>query len=511
MIHFTRESGILLHITSLPGSYGVGEIGSEAIRFINILKKMNQQLWQILPLGHTGHYFSPYDLLSSFAGNPLIISLESLVSENYLTEKEISPLFNCHSHSVKFTYLNSIKMKLLELAAQKFLENASENEKLLYDKFCEENSYWLENYALFWTLKVHSNQKSWTQWKDQFKYREETSINQFKALNIGKINRTKCIQYFFYKQWSQIKQYANKNGIRIIGDLPLYVSHDSAEVWANRELFTLDSKGNRTFVSGVPPCYFSKTGQLWGHPLYRWDLHKNTRFHWWKSRLKRLYDLVDIVRIDHFNGFAKYWQIPVKNKTAINGEWKTGPGESIFNEIFDGLGLKSIIAEDLGEAADAAEELKNKFNFPGMKILQFAFKNGHNLQPHDYPENCVVYTGTHDNDTTVGWFKSTSGNGNILSQTEINNEKIEVLKYLKTDGTDIHWDLIKLALKSNANTVIIPLQDIMGLDSSARMNIPGTNSGNWRWRFNWDLLTSESMDKMRDLTLKYRSKQPTEN
>jgi len=221
--------------------------------------------------------------------------------------------------------------------------------------------------------------------------------------------------------------------------------------------------------------------------------------------------LVDIVRIDHFNGFAKYWQIPVKNKTAINGEWKTGPGESIFNEIFDGLGLKSIIAEDLGEAADAAEELKNKFNFPGMKILQFAFKNGHNLQPHDYPENCVVYTGTHDNDTTVGWFKSTSGNGNILSQTEINNEKIEVLKYLKTDGTDIHWDLIKLALKSNANTVIIPLQDIMGLDSSARMNIPGTNSGNWRWRFNWDLLTSESMDKMRDLTLKYRSKQPTEN
>ncbi len=503
MIHFPRESGILLHISSLPGSYGIGELGSEAIRFVSCLKAMNQRLWQILPLGHTGQHFSPYDLLSSFAGNPLLISINSLVKEGYLREKDLISLSRSNTQTVKFKYLCNIKMKLLDRAAEYFLDNISEKEKLLYNKFCEDNDYWLDSYSIFWNIRVLSNYKHWTNWKDSFKFREKISIDQFRKKNKREIKKTKCIQYFFQKQWNYLKEYANKNGIRIIGDLPLYVSHDSAEVWTNPELFTLNKNGGLRYVSGVPPCFFSETGQLWGHPLYRWDVHKNTRFNWWKSRFKRLYELVDIVRIDHFNGFKKYWKIPAENSTAMNGEWAEGPGENFFEEIINCLGNNAIIAEDLGEAQQEAEGLKDKYGIPGMKILQTAFGNGEKSYPHNFPENCVAYTGTHDNDTTIGWFHSQPKKGSRQTKNEIEFERKKVLKYLKTDGKDIHWEMIKTLISSKANTVIIPLQDILGLDSASRMNVPGTVSGNWQWRFDWNMLTQEKMRRMQKITTKF--------
>ena len=503
MNHFVPESGILLHLTSLPGKYGIGELGKEAKKFVDCLNKMNQSLWQILPAGHPGHTHSPYDLLSSFAGNPLLISLDTLVQDGYLKKVNLPDQLRQENHLIDFDSLIPLKMDILKNAAELFINHASGKDKILYQKFCEENDHWLNDYSLFLTLKVLHQGKSWIHWSSPFKKREEEALSKIKADYFSEIERTKVIQFLFHDQWEKLKQYANVRGIRIIGDFPLYVSHDSAEVWADPDLFTLNSNGEMTFMSGVPPCFFSETGQLWGHPLYRWKAHEESHFSWWKSRLKRLYEMVDIVRIDHFNGFAKYWQVPAGSKTALNGNWMEGPGANIFEELFRFLGNKAVIAEDLGEASEDVENLKSKFDFPGMKILQFAFKNGGDILPHDYPENCVVYTGTHDNDTTIGWFHSQPGERNTQSKKDIEDERKKALDYLKTDGKEIHWDMINTALSSKANTVILPLQDILGLDSSARMNIPGTISGNWRWRFSWEMLTEDKMLRMKHLTNKY--------
>ena len=499
----TQESGILLHVTSLPGDYGIGEIGEEAKQFIDCLKKMGQNLWQILPLGYPGNTQSPYDLLSSFAGNPLLISLETLVKNGYLQKENLPVNTKQENHQIDFSSLIHYKMDILDCAAETFYKHTSEEIKSLYKKFCEENDYWLYDYSLFLTLKKIHNGKSWNHWSDSFRNRETTALKNINDEYFPEIEKIKIVQFLFHSQWKELKQYTNKNRVRIIGDLPLYVTYDSAEVWANPELFSLNSNGDMTFVSGVPPCFFSKTGQLWGHPLYQWKAHEASHYKWWKSRFKKLYEMVDIIRIDHFNGIAKYWKVPAGSSTAVNGEWVEGPGEKFLEEIFNYLDENSIIAEDLGEAEKEAGELKNKFGIPGMKILQSAFGNGHKSYPHSYTENCVVYTGTHDNDTTVGWFHSRPGEGNTQTKNEIEAERKNVLKYLKTDGEEIHWDMIKTALSSKANTVIIPLQDILGLDSSARMNIPGTVSGNWRWRFDWSILTEGKMHRMKILTTNF--------
>ena len=498
-----QESGILLHVTSLPGDYGIGEIGKEAEQFVDCLKKTGQSLWQILPLGYPGNTQSPYDLLSSFAGNPLLISLNMLVKDGYLKKDSLPFNSGEENHQIEFDSLIHHKMDILNCAAETFLNYASEEIKVLYQDFCKENNYWLDEYSLFLTLKKIHNGKSWNHWSDSLRKRDTTAIKKIKDKYFSEIEKTKLIQFLFHSQWEKLKHFANKRGVRIIGDLPLYVTYDSAEVWANPELFSLNNNGDMTFVSGVPPCFFSKTGQLWGHPLYQWEAHETSHYKWWKYRFKKLYKMVDIIRIDHFNGIAKYWRIPAGSSTAINGEWAEGPGENLFEEIFNCFDENAIIAEDLGEAEQEAAELKNKYGIPGMKILQFAFGNGHKSYPHNYPENCVVYTGTHDNDTTVGWFHSHPGAGNTQTKNEIKAERNKVLKYLKTDGKEIHWDMIKTALSSKANRVIIPLQDILGLDSSARMNIPGTVFGNWRWRFDWAMLTEEKMHRMKSLTTKF--------
>ena len=499
----TSESGILLHVTSLPGDYGIGEIGNEAEKFIDCLKKMGQSLWQILPLGYPGNTHSPYDLLSSFAGNPLLISLDLLVKDGYLKKGSLPVHMVQENYQINFDSLIPYKMDILNCAAETILNCASGKVKMLYQKFCKENDYWLDDYSLFLTLKVLHNGKSWNHWNDSLKKREHTALNKINDEYFSEIEKIKIIQFLFHSQWEKLKRYANVSGIRIIGDLPLYVTYDSAEVWANPELFSLNSNGDMTFVSGVPPCFFSKTGQLWGHPIYRWKAHENSHYKWWKSRLKKLYKMVDIIRIDHFNGIAKYWKVPAGSSSALYGEWAEGPGENLFEEIFNCLGENAIIAEDLGEAVQEAEKLKNKYDVPGMKILQFAFRNGNKSHPHNYPENCVVYTGTHDNDTTVGWFHSQWREGNTQTKNEIKDERKKALEYLKTDGKEIHWDMIKTALSSKANAVIIPLQDILGLDSSARMNVPGTVSGNWLWCFDWKMLTEEKMLRMKHLTTKF--------
>ena len=499
----TQESGILLHVTSLPGDYGIGEIGKEAEQFVDCLKKMGQSLWQILPLGYPGNTQSPYDLLSSFAGNPLLISLDMLVKDGYLKQDNLLVKSGQKNHQIDFDSLIHHKMEILNSAAETFFNHASDETKILYQDFCKENDYWLDEYSLFLTLKEIHNGKSWNHWSDPLRKRENTALKKINDEYFSEIEKTKIIQFLFHCQWAKLKRYANESGVRIIGDLPLYVTHDSAEVWANPELFSLNNNGDMTFVSGVPPCFFSKTGQLWGHPLYKWKAHETSHYKWWKSRFNKLYKMVDIIRIDHFNGIAKYWKVPAGSSTAMNGEWVEGPGENLFEEIFNCLGKNAIIAEDLGEAEQEAAGLKNKYGIPGMKILQFAFGNGHKSYPHNYPENCVVYTGTHDNDTTVGWFHSRPGEGNTQTKNAIKTERKKVLKYLKTDGKEIHWDMIKTALSSKANTVIIPLQDILGLDSSARMNVPGTVSGNWRWRFDWTMLTAEKMHRMKKLTTKF--------
>ena len=503
----TQESGILLHVTSLPGDYGIGEIGKEAKQFIDCLKKMGQSLWQILPLGYPGNTQSPYDLLSSFAGNPLLISLETLAKNGYLEEKSLLINSKQENHQIDFGSLIHYKIDILNRAAETFYNHTSEEIERLYQNFCKENDYWLDDYSLFLTLKKIHNGKAWNHWSDSFRNRETIALKNINDEYFSEIEKIKIIQFLFHSQWKGLKKYANKNEVNIIGDLPLYVTYDSAEVWANPELFSLNSNGDMSFVSGVPPCFFSKTGQLWGHPLYQWEAHEASHYKWWKSRFKKLYEMVDIIRIDHFNGIAKYWKVPAESSTAVNGEWVEGPGENFFEEIFNYLNENSIIAEDLGEAEKEGRELKNKYGIPGMKILQSAFGNGYKSYPHSYTENCVVYTGTHDNDTTVGWFHSQPGEGNTQTKNEIDTERMNVLKYLKTDGKEIHWDMIKIALSSKAKTVIIPLQDILGLDSSARMNIPGTVSGNWRWRFDWSMLTEGIMHRMKILTTKFNRNQ----
>ena len=491
-----RSSGVLLHISSLPGDYGIGSIGKEAIKFIEYLSSMNQKFWQILPLGFTANNNSPYDLISSFAGNPLLISISSLVEDGYISKNEVNFLKSANHNKVNFKKIKPIKVDILYMVAERILSYEDNNFRFFFKQFCKENKYWLDDFALFITIKKIFSYKCWTEWDTFYKYGKKNKLIEFRNKYSIDIEKVKIIQFLFYKQWSIIKEYCKKNHVYIIGDLPIYVSHDSAEVWSNSELFTLDRNCESEFVSGVPPCDFSRTGQLWGHPLYKWDIHIEKNFSWWKFRFKRLYDMVDIIRIDHFNGFAKYWKIPAGKKNAVEGEWVEGPGKFFFKDLFsDIINKDTIIAENLGAALESSKIITDEFDIPGMEIIQFSFKNKSNLFSHDYSKNSVVYTGTHDNDTAVGWFQSEFKNQLI--------KKNKILNYLNSDGSEIHWDLIKLAYSSKSNTVIIPLQDFLGLDTNARMNIPGTNWGNWNWRFNWDMLTSSIIERTNNLSKKY--------
>ncbi len=502
-MNFPRESGILLHPTSLPGPYGIGDIGPEAYKFADILAAMGQKLWQILPHGLTGYGDSPYQSFSTFAGNPLFISIDLLVQDGLLTKSQLEKYPKFPAHTVDFGPVIEAKEAVLALACRSFDKHASAIQKEKFREFCVKNHEWLEDFSLFMALKYEYKLEPWTTWSPELIGRESGAMNAARGRHKTAIRHIKILQYLFDDQWRRLRKYCHDKGVKIIGDIPIFVAHDSADAWASPELFYLDSSGKCSVVAGVPPDYFSATGQLWGNPLYRWDVHKQTDYAWWVRRLHKIFEMVDIVRIDHFRGFAAYWEIPGGAETAIHGRWVPGPAHDLFHSLRRQLPDLPVIAEDLGVITDDVEKLRDDFHFPGMRILQFAFGNddkAEDYRPHNYPGNCVVYTGTHDNDTTVGWFWSKPGENTTRSQEDIDRERKTILDYVGTDGAEIHWDLIALAMRSKANTAMFPLQDLMGLGTEARMNVPGTKSSNWRWRFTWDMLTPAIKTRLRQLT-----------
>lgn len=502
---FGRASGILLHISSLPSRFGIGDLGAEAYRFADFLASTGQSFWQVLPLGPTGYGNSPYQCLSAFAGNPLFISLEKLVEDGLLEPADLlnTPVFP--EHRVDYGSVINFKMRLLRKSFQGFEKKASPAEQREYEIFCQQNGWWLDTYSLFMALKDAHALAAWNTWDEGIRRREPQSIKRWKGKLQREVECQEYLQYQFFKQWSRLKRYCNERGIRLIGDMPLFVALDSAEVWSHPEMFYLDEQGKPTVVAGVPPDYFSKTGQLWGNPLYRWDVMAKDGYSWWVERFRTAYKLVNIVKLDHFRGFEKYWEVPGSETTAINGRWVPGPGADLFEAVRETLGDTPIIAEDLGVITPEVDALREQFGFPGMKVLQFAFSGDPKAihLPHNYTRNCVVYTGTHDNNTTVGWFKGEDVKDTTQSKEEREREVRFALKYLGTDGHEINWDFIRLAFMSVADTAIIPLQDALGLGSEARMNTPGRVEGNWCWRFTFDMLTHEIKEKLKELTTIY--------
>ncbi len=487
-MEYKRSAGILLHPTSLPGKYGIGDLGENAYRFVDFMEKAGQKLWQVFPLGPTGFGDSPYQSFSAFAGNPLLISPDLLKEKGLLSDTDLSQIPEFEPHNIEFGKLINYKTELLKKAYANY-KQAGSSDKTEYEKFCSENSFWLEDYALFMASKEYHGGVLWTKWDKSIAFREASKLDEWKEKLSDLINYQKFVQFTFFDEWSALRKYANEKGITIIGDMPIFIAYDSSDVWANRELFTVDEKGELETVAGVPPDYFSPTGQLWGNPLYRWDEMRKDNFSWWKKRFGKLFELVDIVRIDHFRGFEAFWEIPGGAPNAIKGKWVKAPGDELFTEIKRTFGDLPILAEDLGVITDEVRALRDKFGFPGMKILQFAFgKNGDkNFLPHNYSRNSVVYTGSHDNDTTKGFFdKAMSEDIELFEWTQ---------DYLNYYGAEIVFPLIKEAYKSVANYAIIPMQDILNLGSQARMNFPGKLGGNWSWRFSWDQITEELASK----------------
>ncbi|WP_392535876.1 4-alpha-glucanotransferase [Nostoc sp. C117] len=490
---FPRSSGILLHPTSFPSRFGIGDLGLEAYRFIDFLKESHQQYWQVLPLGPTGYGNSPYMCYSAMAGNPLLISPEKLLEEGLLVEEDFANLPGFPLEKVDFDQVVPIKIGLLKKACEKFRANATPIQQKEFAGFCDSKAYWLDNYALFMALKDANEGASWNTWKREFVKREPEALAQVERRLNGEIFYYKFIQFEFFRQWSDLKSYANMRGIDIIGDIPIYVAHDSADVWAHPDIFCLDEEtGEAAQMAGVPPDYFSATGQLWGNPVYNWEELQKQDFKWWLQRFEAMLDYVDIIRIDHFRGFEAYWSVPQGEETAMNGEWVEAPGDAFFEAIKQKLGKLPVLAEDLGVITPEVEALRDKYEFPGMKVLQFAFGSdpANPFLPFNYPRNAVVYTGTHDNDTTLGWFNTAN-----------DNEKQNLLLYLGCISPEgIHWDLIRLALSSIANQAIIPLQDVLGLGNEARMNFPSVAEGNWEWRYQGAALTEELGTRLKALT-----------
>jgi 4-alpha-glucanotransferase len=499
-LYFPRSSGILLHISSLPGPFGIGDLGESAYRFVDFLAEYQQHLWQILPLGPTkdGSHHSPYDALSAFAGNPLFVSPDLLVRDGLLPVSALHETSALPEGVVNYAEASARKLSLCRLASEQFSRTASPEQQVAFADFCDRHRWWLDDYTRFMALRDARQEQAWFEWEPELVRRDSTALARWDATLAQAILAHKHIQFFFFTQWTRLKIYANQRGIRIVGDIPIYVGHDSAEVWSRPELFLLDPQTLApTFVAGVPPDLFSETGQRWGNPLYRWREESGKTvdavYDWWLRRFRALLELVDIVRIDHFRGFEGYWSIPAAEETAVNGQWMPGPGAGLFTRVQAQLGELPVIAEDLGIITPEVDALRLQFGFPGMKVLQFAFgADARNpYLPHNYTDpRCVVYTGTHDNDTLQGWFRTVSS-----------QDRAAVLRYLgRTEATEVHWDLIRLALNSIATFAIIPLQDILGLGSEARMNTPAQTQGNWCWRFLPEALTAEVGARLAEMT-----------
>lgn len=493
---FPRSSGILLHPTCFPSRFGIGDLGSEAYRFVDFLQETAQQLWQVLPLGPTGYGNSPYMSYSALAGNPLLISPEQLRDDGLLAEEDFADLPEFPAERVDYEKVIQTKMPLLKKACENFKANATPSGQKGFSDFCDRKAFWLDDYALFMALREASEGASWHTWEPALAKRDPEALDQWRRRLTSEIFYHKYLQFEFFRQWSRLKIYANQRNVQIIGDIPIYVAHDSADVWSSPKYFRLDPEtGEAALMAGVPPDYFSANGQLWGNPVYDWEELQMDDFRWWVQRFEALLDYVDLIRIDHFRGFEAYWAVKQGEKTAIAGRWIKAPGEAFFNILNQKLGKLPILAEDLGTITPEVEQLLKQFGFPGMKVLQFAFGSGpgNPYLPFNYERNCAVYTGTHDNDTTLGWFEK------IAEQ-----EKLGILAYLGCTSSDgIHWDLIRLALASVANLAIIPLQDILGLGSEGRMNVPSQGEGNWEWRYKSGVVTQEIRTRLKNLTQTY--------
>lgn len=470
-----RRSGVLLHPTCFPGSYGIGDLGPEAYRFVDFLATTGQTLWQVLPLGPTGYGDSPYASFSSHAGNPLLIDLEKLVQDGDLTEADLADVPGFPADHVAFGPVIKWKMSVLQAAAERFERRASRARRAAFQDFCEAKAHWLDDYALFMALKGAHGDAMWNAWDLSFVQRDPGALSRARADLAQEVHFHRYTQYRFFEQWAALRRYANELDIRIVGDIPIFVAPDSADAWSDPEVFHMDAEGQMTAVAGVPPDYFSPTGQRWGNPLYRWDVIASDDFCWWIQRMRSVLELVDVVRIDHFRGLETYWEIPADEPTAVNGQWLPGPGDAFFDALCGAFGDElPIIAEDLGIITDEVRALRKRVGLPGMKVLHFAFSEGpeHEYLPHNYEPDCVVYLGTHDNDTTIGWFLGLDA-----------EERDFVLGYLGRDGHDIVWQLMQLAYMSVADTAIVTVQDLLKLGSDARMNTPGVLGGNWQWRY----------------------------
>lgn len=495
----SRLSGILLHPTSFPSRFGIGDLGHEAYRFVDFLAHTHQKLWQILPLGPTGFGNSPYMCYSAMAGNPMLISPEHLKDDGLLQEDDFLHLPEFPLDWVDFERVIAVKTALLEKACQNFqvqIEDSSETQEA-FETFCQEKASWLEDYVLYMSLKDDREGKPWYEWDEALINREKSALKASQERLQERIFYHQFTQFKFFQQWAALKAYANEQNVEIIGDIPIYVAHDSADVWANRDNFLIDPEtGQPELMAGVPPDYFSETGQLWGNPVYDWEYLEKTDFKWWIHRFQTMLEYVDWIRIDHFRGFESFWAVPEGEETAMNGTWMPTPGEAFFEKLEQTLGKLPILAEDLGVITPEVEALRDKFGFPGMRVLHFAFGSdaGNPFLPYNLPRNCLVYTGTHDNNTTLGWFE------NDLPDWEC-DRVVNYLGHLSPNG--IHWDLIRLALSSVANWAIIPMQDLLGLDERARMNTPGQAEGNWSWRYRPDSIGTWLGDLLQLLTQLY--------
>jgi 4-alpha-glucanotransferase len=489
-----RGSGILLHITSLPSPFGIGDMGPGAYRFVDFLAKGGQSYWQILPINPTDPacYNSPYHSVSAYAGNPLLISPEILAQEGLIEERDIDKVKNFSDTEVDYESIITFKEEILAIAYERFKSIKSNYD---YERFCIKNSYWLEDYATFKAFKREFNENCWTEWPREFRDRIPEALQNISEEIKERIDRERFIQFCFYKQFTSLKNYCHQKGIHIIGDLPIYVIHDSCDTWKDPDIFKLDGDKRPYVVAGVPPDYFSKTGQLWGNPIYRWDILKERGYEFWKKRIAHNLKLFDFIRIDHFRGFVAYWEVPASETTAINGRWVKAPAMDFFNTIVKKFPCLPIIAEDLGIITPDVREVMEHFGFPGMRVLLFAFGDDFPKNPyipHNLIKNCVAYTGTHDNNTVKGWIENEASE----------DEKQRLFRYIGREvrSEEIHWELIRLLMISIANTVIFPMQDILGLGEEARMNRPSTREGNWKWRLVEDQLNHDLIRRLFEIT-----------
>ena len=491
-----RKSGVLLHISSLPGGYGIGDLGPSAYDFVNQLEVMKQSYWQILPTNDINENFSPYDTTSAFAQNPMLISLDLLLQNQLLLKHELNFDLNINSKKIDFAKIKSLKMPLIERAAVRYLDKMKSNGSIEFDNFCKDNESWLNAFACFKVLKNKFEKLPWYEWEKKYRRFDQKVYSKCNELFSKDIEIIKIIQFFFSVQWSDLKSFSNDRGIKLVGDLPIYVSHDSADVWSNQNLFKLHENGKMVVKSGCPPDYFMDEGQLWGHPIYNWEEHEKDDFQWWIARVNVLSSLVDMIRFDHFNGLLKYWEIPAENSNAIDGVWVNGPAHTFINILYEEIPALNIIAEDLGELSDEVRSLRKIKNIPGMQVLQFFYDQ----LSKDVKEDKILYTGTHDNDTLIGWYDENI-KSKIFKKNGAEFQSAELKEIFLKGDKEINWSIIKFCMETKYPVVIFPLQDLIGLKSESRMNIPGTlTEKNWSWRYRDDDLNNDVIKKMQLLT-----------